>query len=258
MGLMNDVEWTEVAETRQVFNTRDQTYQMNTHNNSDYDDFFYQQLYECIPKEKLEEFVRIYWEYSRRNEISSIMEKTKDLLATLLEIIDLLNFLPKYEILIKYYSNDYERLGIPRLRQLKYHIHNYYNDLYILKSRTKKFVNLIEKLIKLYPFEKSNPFSVEDINNRFEKYNKIRNTHVHEFNFQEESLYLTELHEVVENNQSEEFMFYYENSRLKWTENIKNYNEELYDYYLDIFNQLKNSNLIIKFVDYGLENPSSE
>lgn len=163
------------------------------------------------------------------------------------EISSSLRTLEDIEIYIT--SFPYRNKRITKLRNLKYHIENYFSELYILRGRLNTYLNKISKSFKkdkkcqsIVSF--TNSFMIT-IDKTFSVAIKIRGRHVHEYRFQDneiirlETLELLKLVDDSEINSvlSAQFKFDYILQRKKWKQNLKTMNR-IFKIFLDDFGGL--------------------
>jgi hypothetical protein len=99
------------------------------------------------------------------------------------EISYVLNYLNDSKLYLYVSPSTFIKTKIPTARYLNYHMHNYFNNVYILKERMTGFLQKIKKSSKDIEIRKS----VASFNGRvekfFEKYGTIRHEHTHRIRY---------------------------------------------------------------------------
>jgi hypothetical protein len=165
----------------------------------------------------------------------------------------------------------YKKYGISNSTYLRYHIGNYFNNIYILRERLKAYLNKIDKayrnstsynqvqkcIVKLKPMILSN----------FKTISCIRNNHVHEEHFEDKDIGRLKTLELLTRNinnpktiPNEEKAFnesfnifkdqQFREARKKWINiligNIRSLDEFLENYFENLYNAItKNDKIII-------------
>ena len=95
------------------------------------------------------------------------------------EISYTLNYLNDSRLYLYLNPSSFLKTKIPNARYLNYHMHNYFNNAYILKERMTSFLQRMKKASKDIETKKLTDSFCAIIEKYFEKYGKIRNEHTH-------------------------------------------------------------------------------
>ena len=107
-------------------------------------------------------------------------EKTLLVIAeNMREISYIVNYLNDSKLYLYSNPSPFIKTKIPNARYLNYHIHNYLNNVYILKERITSFLRRIKKSSEDIETKRVTDSFCAIIDEYFEKYGKIRNEHTH-------------------------------------------------------------------------------
>jgi len=107
-------------------------------------------------------------------------EKTLLVIAeNMREISYTFNYLNDSRLYLYLNPSSFLKTKIPNARYLNYHMHNYFNNAYILKGRMISFLQRMKKASKDIETKKLVDSFCAIIEKYFEKYKKIRNDHTH-------------------------------------------------------------------------------
>jgi len=140
---------------------------------------------------------------------------------------------------IKYYCNNFpfqkENL---RIRYLRYNIENYLNEMYILKNRLESFPKKLERLYKNCSKINNKKFKNFQLifKDKFNKYDKIRGEHVHQYRYYDKDIKRLSL---IENLTPDILEIIEINKNSNTIDGIE-VKDIPYKYYLDEYNKIKN------------------
>lgn len=121
----------------------------------------------------------------KRNHSPKVYFISNKLFRPLSEIIDAVDTIENIAIIIR--SFPYKRQGISPVKYLKCHVENYFNELYILKSRMVSSLKLIERSYKKSDISeevvKTVSTLLDIVSKIFDGYIKTRGAHIHEFRY---------------------------------------------------------------------------
>jgi len=107
-------------------------------------------------------------------------EKTLLVIAeNMREISYILNYLNDSKLYIYSKPTPFIKSKIPNARYLNYHMHNYVNNVYILKERMSAFMQRIKRSSKEIETKKAASSFYKTIEQFFDKYGQIRDKHTH-------------------------------------------------------------------------------
>ncbi|MBU1076995.1 MAG: hypothetical protein KKH98_06875, partial [Spirochaetes bacterium] len=118
-------------------------------------------------------------------------QKVGKLFREFIEIAYSLENLENIKIYISHFPKckKYEKNGITRTIYLKYHIENYFNEIYILRERLNKFLNIFKKYYKSNEKIKRHIKILQEfINKCFINLTNSRDSHVHEYRYKDKDI----------------------------------------------------------------------
>jgi hypothetical protein len=185
------------------------------------------------------------------NETSAEEKFLINLFKRFSEIDSSLENLRSVPVYLKYFPKvkSFAKAGITERKYMIYHIENYFQEIYILKERMKRFLKFISKR-----FKKKNQTQISDImggcleafESECKKVINIRGRHVHEERYTDEDLHTLTLFDHVKENHPALKVGYYlllfsEKSRwIKWIDQ----NNKLLTFMLDEIFKVVNKHVI--------------
>jgi hypothetical protein len=113
---------------------------------------------------------------------SQYTDEEKTLLAiaeNMREISYIVNYLNDGKLYLYAHPAPFIRTRVPGARYLNYHMHNYFNNVYILKERMTAFVQRIKRSSRDIEIKRGVDNEIANIDQFFRNYGKIRNEHTH-------------------------------------------------------------------------------
>jgi hypothetical protein len=111
-------------------------------------------------------------------------EKTLLVIAeNLTEISHLVNYLNDSKLYLYSNPSPFIKTKIPNARYLNYHMHSYFNNVYILKERMTSFLQRMKRSSNNIETKRITDSFSAVIDTYFEKYGKIRNEHTHRIRY---------------------------------------------------------------------------
>jgi hypothetical protein len=111
-------------------------------------------------------------------------EKTLLVIAeNMREISYILGYLNDSKLYLRANPSAFIRTRIPDARYLNYHMHNYFNNVYILKERVTAFLQRIKRSSKDIEKKRAADSEIEIIDEYFRSHGKIRNEHTHRIRY---------------------------------------------------------------------------
>lgn len=111
------------------------------------------------------------------------------------EISYILNYLNDSKLYIYSMPKPFIKNKIPDARYLNYHMHNYFNNVYILKARMSAFMQRIKRASTEIETKNAASAFYTTIEQFFDKYGKIRDKHTHSVRYIDNDIYNLETFE---------------------------------------------------------------
>jgi len=140
----------------------------------------YDKYYRRIYKHEKFPFAKLKGDATGDRSQYSDEEKTLLIIAeNMTEISYILNYLNDSKLYIYSNPSPFIKTKIPSARYLNYHMHNYFNNVYILKGRMTAFLQKIKRSTKDIEVKRATDLLINIIDECFEKFGKIRHEHTH-------------------------------------------------------------------------------
>jgi len=143
------------------------------------------------------------WEKLQENAVGKKSEYTNEektvmvVAENMQEISYILNYLNDSKLFLYLNPSPFIKTKIPTARYLNYHMHNYFNNVYILKERMTGFLQRIKRSSKDIEIRKSTNSLSRHVEKFFEKYETIRHAHTHRIRYIDTDISILESFEGV-------------------------------------------------------------